>query len=266
MRICTLLVAVPALCLAQGIPSNLDFERGNPGEVPPGWFVPGTLRAAGYKAVITREGCRTGGCALLTVPETRPPNSFGNLMATIDAVPYRWKRVLFRAAVRVETADNGSAAMWLRVDRTAGGVGLFDNMSDRPIRAGEWTFYEIRGIVDGDARTLNYGVMVSGNARAWVDDISLEFFDRQPEGPEVSAAREEIRKLYARMDAAYNAGDFDILKSIATSDSRFGSTMRKVSLQEGIERLKSSFGSATRMTTKTEIASIELAGDEVVLA
>lgn len=41
MRVCTVLFVLPALCFAQAIPSNLDFERGEPGEVPPGWFVPG---------------------------------------------------------------------------------------------------------------------------------------------------------------------------------------------------------------------------------
>jgi len=101
MRTFSLLIVFGSFCLAQKVPSNLDFEQGAPGEVPPGWYVPQMLRNAGYSAAITREGCRTGSCVLLTVPESRPPNTFGNLMNTIDGTPYRGIQVVFRAAVRV---------------------------------------------------------------------------------------------------------------------------------------------------------------------
>src|SRR5215204_1012065 len=160
MRLIIMLLALCGLrSHAQTAPANLDFEQGEPGSTPPGWFVPGTLREAGYNATLTREGCRTGACVILTVPETRPPRTFANIMNSVPAAPYRGKRVVFRAAVRAEAIDgSGLAAMWFRVDRTEGGMGFFDNMGDRPIRSGQWAFYEIRGIVDQDARTVNYGV------------------------------------------------------------------------------------------------------------
>ena len=263
VRIGALLVTFCLACHAQRAGSNLDFEQGRPGDIPPGWFVPKMLLDAGYSAVITLEGCRSGACAVLTVPETRPPNTFANLMNTIDGAPYRGKRVAFRAAVRVEAADPGGLALlWLRVDRADGSVGFFQNMSDRPIRSGKWAFYDIRGTVDTDAQSINYGVMVHGNARAWVDDVSLEFPDPMSDGPEVAAAREEVRKLYSRLDAAYNTGDFDFLRSIAAPEARFGSTLMKVSLPEAIADLKSVLGGGARLTYRTEIGSFELAGDE----
>jgi erythromycin esterase len=263
MRTCILLALLAVVCLGQGIPTNLDFEHGEPGKTPPGWFVPDMLRQAGYNAVITREGCHTGACALITGPEKRPPEMFGNLMASIDAAPYRGKRVVLRAAIRVEAVDStGVGAMWLRVDLPAQGLGFFDNMGDRPIRSTEWAFYEIRGTVAADARTINYGVMAQGNARVRVDDVSLEFGELPADGPDVSAAREEIRKIYAGLDLALHSGDFDFLRTIAAPDARIGSASRKVLLDEAIAQMKSSFGEASRLASKTQITSFDLTGGE----
>jgi erythromycin esterase len=260
-----MLLLVPALACAQAPVPNLDFEQGELGSVPPGWFVPSTLSQAGYKAVITQEGCRTGSCALITVPPTRPQNTFGNLMRTMDAQPYRGKRVVFRAAVRVQTSDPvGRAQMWLRVDRTGGLMGHFDNMMDRPIRSAEWALYEIRGTVDADARAFNIGVMALGDARVWVDDATLEFTDSPADTPELSAAREQLSKRYAEIDKAYNTGAFDSIKSFFTPDAKVGSPMMTLTVDEAISQLKSGL-SASKIAMKTEITSMEVAGDQAAV-
>ena len=57
-----LLLALAASLHAQGAFANPDFEKGSPGAVPEGWFVPSAFAA--YKAVWVGEGCRQGkGCA-----------------------------------------------------------------------------------------------------------------------------------------------------------------------------------------------------------
>ena len=260
------LFVLSVFCLpsaAQNAPTNLDFEQGEIGTTPPGWFVPKSLREAGYNATLTRENCRTGACVMLTVPETRPPNTFANIMNSAPAAPYRGKRVVFRAAVRTEALDGGAAAMWFRVDLNAGGMGFFDNMSNRMIRSGEWTFYEIRAVVDAEARTINYGVMGQGNVRVWVDDASIETIESNQDPRDVSAAREEIGKLYARLDTAQMNGEFDAMKAVATPDAQVGSVMMKMPIEEGVARMKSELGGAgTKLTLKTEIESIDLSGDQ----
>ena len=65
---------VLALFLAQSDPSNLDFESGETGKVPPGWFVPPMLQKVGYSAELRRPGCKAGsGCAVVLVP-AKPPS------------------------------------------------------------------------------------------------------------------------------------------------------------------------------------------------
>ena len=47
-------------------------------------------------------------------------------------------------------------------------------MGDRPIRSAQWQRYEIVGTVDEDAEWMNIGIMVFGEATAWLDDVRIE--------------------------------------------------------------------------------------------
>ena len=95
-------------------------------------------------------------------------------MQSVSAVPYRGKKVRFRASVR---AEEGQAQLWLRVDRQGDERGFFDNMGDRPIRDAAWKPYEIVGEVADDAVSLNFGMILVGTGRAWIDGVSLEVVD-----------------------------------------------------------------------------------------
>jgi hypothetical protein len=127
--------------------------------------------------------------------------SFGNLMRSFDAAPYRGRRIRFRAAVKVERtdADGGDkdaapprAQLWVRVDRPGGATGFFDNMADRPITAASWRPYEIAGDVAADAVSLHLGVMLFGGGRAWLGAASLNAIAK------IISADEPARPLEAR--------------------------------------------------------------------
>ncbi len=153
-------------------PADLDFERGQLGKMPPGWFVP----TAGYTATLTDQRPHKGKrCALLESGEPAAGVPFGNLMRAIDATPYLGKRVRLRAAVRCAPAGPGDRVqMWMRVDREGGQRGFFDNMGDRPIRSKSWRTYEIEGNIAADARSINVGFMLMRSGRLWMDDVTLE--------------------------------------------------------------------------------------------
>ncbi|MCC6367848.1 MAG: hypothetical protein IT165_30355, partial [Bryobacterales bacterium] len=85
--------------------------------------------------------------------------------------------VRLRAWIRLEAVDpDDHAQMWLSVDRARDKKGFFDNMSDRPVRSGDWTMCEIRTTVDADATFIKFGVMSIGRGRVFVDDVSFEAF------------------------------------------------------------------------------------------
>ena len=156
-------------------PRNLNFAEGQPGKVPPGWFVPALPRDANYLAALSRTGCRdAAGCAVVLVP-SNAPRPFSSLSQSFGAAAYRGKTVRLRAWLRLEPADaDDRAQMWLSVDRENRQQGFFDNMDDRPIRSSEWTRTEITGPVAPDAQFINIGVMSVGRGRVWVEGVTFE--------------------------------------------------------------------------------------------
>lgn len=108
--------------------------------------------------------------------DNRPPEPTGYALLTqsLDARPYRGKRVRFRAAVRAEVEGRGKAQLWIRVLLPERKVGFFQNMHDRPIISGEWRTYEIVGEVPPDAEDIDLGLMLHPRGRAWIDEASLE--------------------------------------------------------------------------------------------
>ena len=158
----------------QSQPINLDFEQGEVGQVPTGWSSP---TKPNYAGELSGEKPKSGKRAALlrSLPNATadgPP--FGNLMQAFDATAIRGHRVRFRAAVRIEGTESATRAqLWMRVDRSENRIGFFDNMGDRPIRLGEWQYYEIVGDVEEDAATVNIGMILLGSGKAWLDDVSF---------------------------------------------------------------------------------------------
>ena len=149
-------------------PVNLDFEDGDPGKVPAGWLA--TTASTGYLAEMSSELPRSGRhCALLRAE--KPTGQFGILMQVVDAAPYRGHRIRLRAALR---ADGARAQLWLRIDRTGKRNGFFDNMMDRPVTSASWATVEIAGDVDVDAVTLNFGLLMVGTGRTYIDAVALD--------------------------------------------------------------------------------------------
>jgi len=171
-----LLLAVSTALFAQTGPVNPDFEKGSPGSVPDGWFVPAAF--TGYDASWTTEGCHQGKACAQIVPKANPGAAPGNLMQMFDAGPYRGKLIRYRAAVNVE--NGGRAGLWLRVDRPGGVMGFFDNMQARPIvTAGTWQYFDIDGFVHADAEKIALGILVYGT-KAHFDDVTLEITGEIP--------------------------------------------------------------------------------------
>lgn len=162
-------------------PANLTFDEGTPGKVPPGWFVAASPKDGDRWSALRRNGCRPGhasghGCAVVMVPENASTN-FSELMQNLSAAPFRGKTIRLRAWLRVVTADSSDTGqLWLRVDR-AKEQGF--NIKDRLVNSAKWTRCEISTQVDDDATFIDFGVILTGKGRVWVDDVSFEVVPRQ---------------------------------------------------------------------------------------
>ena len=158
---------------------NGDFEGDSIGDMPRGWYLPKPCADAGYGLEVTEASATGGGKRCVAISGTGGDSRiFGNCMQSLDAAPFRGKRLRFSAAVRCEPADGESRAqLWFRVDRPERQMGFFDNMDDRPIRAEEWQRYEIVGDIADDAEKIALGMMLIGGGTAWFDDVLLEVAD-----------------------------------------------------------------------------------------
>ena|SRR5712691_586235 len=140
--------------------------------VPSGWVLRGFGEKPEFSTLLTREGCSTEPrCALL---EGRTASdSYGTLMQTFYARPFRGRRVRLRASVRTQMEGAARAGLWLRSDRKDR-VGFVDHMRDRPITVDRWQDYEIVGDVSPDAETISLGLWLMGRGRAWIDSLKFE--------------------------------------------------------------------------------------------
>ncbi|MYK47232.1 MAG: hypothetical protein F4029_13500 [Gammaproteobacteria bacterium] len=194
---------LPAAMLATGAlgahaapaePTNLDFEDGSLGQVPTGWFAPPINERNGYTIELSDEGAKSGRHVVLmskvgaaaSEADAMRGGGLGNVMQVADATPYRGKRVRFSGWVRTEMLplglQAGRAQAWFRVDRPGGHMGFFDNMQDRPIRARDWQRFEIIGDIAPDAETINFGLMLIGNGKAWLDGVAIDIAGVAGEG------------------------------------------------------------------------------------
>ena len=98
---------------------------------------------------------------------------FGNLITSLKPEEFKGKKIRYRFDAKI-SAGRCRLQGWWRVDRASKKRGLFENMSDRPIRSKEWNEYELVGTVDDDATALTIGVMFFGSGSALVDNVRLE--------------------------------------------------------------------------------------------
>jgi C-terminal processing protease CtpA/Prc len=155
---------------------NPDFEEGEVGQSPNGWSVPEPLAKMGIAAVLTADRPQSGKlCAEVRWPAAGTANApFANVAQRLDATSLRGKRIRVTAAIRVASGEGDKRAqMWLRVDRV-GGLGAFDNMSNRPVRTQDWADYSIVAEVADDAQRITLGLMTFGGVTAWWDNVRME--------------------------------------------------------------------------------------------
>ena len=173
---------------AQAGRTTFDFEQDQPGAPPAGWTF-NAPQQPGARALVSGDDHKSGARAVVITRDAATGTNPAILLQSVDATPYRGKRVRYRFAARVEAA--ATAQLWLRVDLPPvdgrAPSAFFDNMDDRPIATRDWTYHEIVGDIDNKAARVFFGAMAFGGGRVWLDDGSLEIVGaastRAPEGP-----------------------------------------------------------------------------------
>jgi len=140
---------------------NMDFEQGDIGKSPPGWF---------GRSITTSDDKPQGGAKSLLLCNDGPTPA--NFARGIPAAPFRGQYIRFRAAVR--TTSPAGAGLWLRIDGPQGKMLFLDNTSDRLVHSSDWTWMDIKVYVPTDAEHIVLGGLIFGAGTAGFDTANLE--------------------------------------------------------------------------------------------
>jgi hypothetical protein len=160
-------------------PVNLDFEQTEADGKPTGWIA-FTGGEKGSYAVTTSDAKPFQGHRCASIIRDRAPWrwGFGALLQNFDAAAYRGKRIRFRAAARAETSGVGNKSeLFVRVlpvnPQTPTKALSFVSTLDQPMTS-DWKFYDVEVSVPTGADSVNVGLILAGNGKAWFDDASIE--------------------------------------------------------------------------------------------
>jgi hypothetical protein len=147
-------------------------------EAPKGWIQAGA-NPGDYEMSVDPHGGRTGAACAYIKAKTPDSRTFGTLMQTFDAAEYKGKRLRLSAWVRSADIRNW-AGLWMRVDGPPDSRGVptllgFDNMQSRPIKGTtDWKRHEVVLDVPAEARSVNFGILLSGAGQAWLDGVAFD--------------------------------------------------------------------------------------------
>jgi erythromycin esterase len=177
--------APPASRASSDAPSgqllNGDFEMGSVGDAPPGWQLSSEPPSLTYRARLGRFERRAaaGELAVLLDREATPtPVGYASLTQTIEARALRGRRVRVSARVRLEASAIGDKAFVFAMAELGSLLPHAISAQVSPSKA--WSRSAVLVDVPMTANALKLGVVVTGGARAAVDDVQLELVDPEP--------------------------------------------------------------------------------------
>ncbi len=152
-------------------------KSSGPGSLPKGWSMSGS-NPSHYQAVLDNKVTR-GDCATVCIFNKKENAAgFGTWMTTNKPDLYLGNRVRLKMWLKTDEVA-GRVQPWMRIDGPEKETVLaFDNFCQRAVESDtEWTEYETVLEVPEASTLLAYGVILAGQGKVWMDEVSLEIVD-----------------------------------------------------------------------------------------
>jgi hypothetical protein len=149
--------------------------------IPKGWHKAGSNKED-FRIGLDDKVSHHGQKSAFVESIAKEPSGFCTLMQTFTNKDYSDKRVKMTCFVKTEgTID--TAQMWVRIDDYDKKVfGDFDNMDNRPITGtNDWMKCEIIFDVPVSNCSINFGIILYGTGKTWIDNVSFEIVDKLTE-------------------------------------------------------------------------------------
>ncbi len=144
------------------------------GSDPEGWFI--SANYYGYRVGTDDQNAQNGLKSGFIESVSDTTTGFGTLMQSCTEKIFKGQRIKMTGYLQSVASDTSMIAMWVRVDDLEKQVtGDFDNMSDRYLTGtNSWRKCEIIFDVPDAACIINYGIILRGYGKAWIDNVSFE--------------------------------------------------------------------------------------------
>ena len=200
--------------------TNLSFENVSQTGTPENWW--GTININGYTVKSDRAIFHDGALsACLSFKNQKISKAdWGTITGSMKPDSFKGHRVRMSGWLKTDSVSDW-AGLWMRVDgKDFKQVLAFDNMQERGVKGTtDWKKYEIVLEVPQDATNINFGALLCGKGKLWLDEIKFEIVGNDipststytSKGKHLSAGK--IKKLEKeRADNAHDIlvnGDFE---------------------------------------------------------
>ena len=106
--------------------------------------------------------------------QVEEPSRFGRISSSLPVQNFRGKEFKYEALVKLIPDSKGTGHLRVQIINEDGTTGFFENMRKTPITDFRWKKYEITGIIDSNAVSLNFGGQLNGKGTLLLDNISLK--------------------------------------------------------------------------------------------
>lgn len=211
-------------------PYNLDFENSVVGAMPTQWSLSTKSQQEGFQSEATAENPYSGKYCMSLELHKDTAIGTGRAAAALhkfDAEPYRGKTIVLSAAVRAEITGDGHAGFYV-AERTYNDQYPFVHTNEEdPVVSNQWKRYMVKHTVTQDAYSINIGLFLEGNGKAWIDDIEIDVVEVMDNPVVTKNLDEKLTKGLYLFSKAYGATKFfhasDEIENLETDTYLFNS-------------------------------------------
>lgn len=173
-----MILANLTLAYAQTInTSNMNFERGEIGELPIGWNISERTIKKGYTLSVSDQA-HSGNKSLLFALDGLADysNTYDGLVfQSISPAAYLNRTVRFSAFAKGEFADtNGYGFLWIKVYLADKTYMSYPVKATNLINSSDWNKYEVTAEIPANTTEIQFGAILQNKGKIWLDDAEFE--------------------------------------------------------------------------------------------
>lgn len=173
-----MILANLAVAFAQTVnTANMNFERGEIGELPIGWNISERTIKKGYTLSVSDQA-HSGNKSLLFALDGLADysNTYDGLVfQSINSDAYLNRTVRFSAFAKGEFADtNGYGFLWIKVYLADKTYMSYPVKATNLINTSDWKKYEVIAEIPANATEIQFGAILQKKGKIWLDDAEFK--------------------------------------------------------------------------------------------